>query len=339
MERKKDEQSTNAEMLRKRMENLINGIKFIDLKIDYSFKRVFGTEGNEDLLLMLINSILPEKNICSVRLGSQERTGDNSMQHKAIFDIYCTTSDGESLIIEMQYRSRDDMADRMLYYSGFPIRDSLKPGVDDFRGNPVYIIEILNYLLPNEFQTPDAINHYSIRNDIHTQIQFTGRLNFVSVELPKFNKQLPELSTLTEKIMYCLRYQDTFTSVPEELSCQELDKMFKISNFAAMDYNEQTEYLQEFLAEIDARSAMRYAKEQAQKEGRAEGIAEGIAEGLAEGRAEGRAKGLAEGRAEGHAEGLAEGRAMVAASMKAEGLSTAIIAKCTGLSIEEIEKL
>ncbi len=188
-----------------------------------------------------------------------------------------------------------------------------------------------------------TINHYSIRNDIHTQIQFTGRLNFVSVELPKFNKQLPELSTLTEKIMYCLRYQDTFTSVPEELSCQELDKMFKISNFAAMDYNEQTEYLQEFLAEIDARSAMRYAKEQAQKEGRVEGIAEGIAEGLAEGLAEGRAEGLAEGRAEGiaegRAEGIAEARTMVAASMKAEGLSTAIIAKCTGLSIEEIEKL
>ena len=134
MERKKDEQSTNAEMLRKRMENLINGIKFIDLKIDYSFKRVFGTEGNEDLLLMLINSILPEKNICSVRLGSQERTGDNSMQHKAIFDIYCTTSDGESLIIEMQYRSRDDMADRMFGKAAGTMKESCFSAVEPVIG-------------------------------------------------------------------------------------------------------------------------------------------------------------------------------------------------------------
>ena len=87
--------------------------------------------------------------------------------------------------------------------------------------------------------------------------------------------------------------------------------MFRISNFAAMDYNEQTEYLQEFLAEIDARSSMRYAREQGLKEGRAEGIAEGRAEVLRE----------------------------TARAMKTEGLSTTIIAKCTGLSIEEIEKL
>ena len=308
MEREaKDDVSTKTDVGMERMARLASGIKFIDLKLDYSFKRVFGTEGNEDLLLMLINSILPEKNIASVRLGSQEHTGDSRGQHKAVFDIYCTTSEGASLVIEMQYRSRDDMADRMLYYSGFPIRDSLRPGVDDFRGNPVYIIEIMNYILPDHLQTPDAINRFSILNELYPKVQFTPRLNFVTVELPKFNKQLPELETLTEKLMYCLRFQDSFTSVPEELRCQELDKMFRISNFATMDYNEQTEYLQEFLAEIDARSAMRYAKEQAQKEG------------------------LAEGRA--------EGRAEVAKEMKQRQFPVNVIAEITHLTEEEIEKL
>ena len=44
------------------------GIKYIDLRYDFAFKTIFGTPGNEDLLLMLINAILPEKNIKSVIL-------------------------------------------------------------------------------------------------------------------------------------------------------------------------------------------------------------------------------------------------------------------------------
>ena len=50
-----------------------------------------------------------------------------------------------------------------------------------------------------------------------------------------------------------------------------------------------------------------------------------------------------EGRAEGRAEGLAEGEAKAnmdnARKMKADGMPTELIAKYTGLTIEEIEKL
>ena len=57
----------------------------------------------------------------------------------------------------------------------------------------------------------------------------------------------------------------------------------------------------------------------------------------------GREEGLAEGRAEGRAEGLAEGELSksldVARQMKAEGLPVEMIARCTGLSIEQIEDL
>ena len=49
------------------------GIKYIDLRYDFAFKTIFGTPGNEDLLLMLINAILPEKNIKSVELGPHEQ--------------------------------------------------------------------------------------------------------------------------------------------------------------------------------------------------------------------------------------------------------------------------
>ena len=58
-----------------------------------------------------------------------------------------------------------------------------------------------------------------------------------------------------------------------------------------------------------------------------------------EGRAEGRAEGLEEGLAKGKAEGIEEGKKEMALRMKAEGIPVEIIARCSGLSAEEIEAL
>ena len=66
-------------------------------------------------------------------------------------------------------------------------------------------------------------------------------------------------------------------------------------------------------------------------------------QGLEFGRSEGLAQGLEQGLEQGRAEGEAAGRAAaimdLARSMKAEGLSEAIISKTTGLSAVEIEGL
>ncbi|MEE1541371.1 MAG: hypothetical protein UF067_02795, partial [Paludibacteraceae bacterium] len=66
-------------------------------------------------------------------------------------------------------------------------------------------------------------------------------------------------------------------------------------------------------------------------------------EGIAEGRAEGRAEGLAEGEAIGMEKGRTEGEAIakqeMAKSLKSQGVPADIIAKASGLTTEEIEKL
>lgn len=56
-------------------------------------------------------------------------------------------------------------------------------------------------------------------------------------------------------------------------------------------------------------------------------------------REEGRAEGRAEGIVEGKAEGKAEANSQTARNLKDLGVSVDVIAKATGLSVEEIEKL
>ena len=68
-------------------------------------------------------------------------------------------------------------------------------------------------------------------------------------------------------------------------------------------------------------------------------IKTGWIEGRAEGIAEGKAEGIVEGRAEGKAEGKAEQQRLIAINLKQNGVDPLIIARSTGLSIEEIEPL
>ena len=66
---------------------------------------------------------------------------------------------------------------------------------------------------------------------------------------------------------------------------------------------------------------------------------EGHAKGHAEGHEEGMQKGMEKGKAEGMQEGMEKGMQAVALNMLKSGFDTAVIAKMTGLSIDEINKL
>ncbi|MBO4561504.1 MAG: Rpn family recombination-promoting nuclease/putative transposase, partial [Bacteroidaceae bacterium] len=107
------------------------GIKYIDLKFDFAFKTVFGTPGNEDLLKMLLDSILPEKHIKSVKLGPQEQQGDSFESKRVIYDIRCETEYGP-INIEMQFGERDEFSHRMVYYASRAVSKCVQKGIDDY---------------------------------------------------------------------------------------------------------------------------------------------------------------------------------------------------------------
>lgn len=68
-------------------------------------------------------------------------------------------------------------------------------------------------------------------------------------------------------------------------------------------------------------------------------VEKGMKKGMEEGMEKGLQKGLQEGLQEGLQKGLQKGKESTARNMKAEGITPLIIQKCTGLSLEEIERL
>ena len=58
-----------------------------------------------------------------------------------------------------------------------------------------------------------------------------------------------------------------------------------------------------------------------------------------DGMEKGKVEGWAEGKVEGKAEGKMEEQRIIAANLKKQGVNIDIISQCTGLSVEEINKL
>ncbi len=302
------------------------GIKYIDLKYDFAFKTVFGTPGNEDLLLMLIDSILPEKHIQSVELGPQEQQGDSYESKRVIYDIRCKTELGP-INIEMQFGERREFSHRMVYYASRAVSKCVQKGTDDYTLPEIYVIGIANFILPEITPNDNIINKYALINREDGRTLMNNTLNFVTVELPKFLKDEEELSSETDIMIYLIKNMGELKTRSKKLADKNLDKLFEVSMFANMETEAQSRYLDEMMWEIDQRAVRKYAREKA--------IAEGMAEGRAKGLAEGRAKGLAEGRAEGRAEEKTD----IAKAMKEKGMEFPIISEITGLTLEQIESL
>ncbi|MEI6140621.1 MAG: PD-(D/E)XK nuclease family transposase [Mariniphaga sp.] len=89
--------------------------KYINPYTDFGFKRLFGTEGNKDLLVDFLNCLMPTKHqITELNFRSVEQPGEIATDRKAIYDIYCQSANGGHFIVEMQKASWDSVSCKCL---------------------------------------------------------------------------------------------------------------------------------------------------------------------------------------------------------------------------------
>ena len=152
----------------------------------------------------------------------------------------------------------------------------------------------------------------------------------IFVELPKFAGTLKDITKDTpflEKLAYVFMEMADCDVIPGNLQDELLERFFKAADTSKMDDKKKSEYMKSIIGEYDYDVNL----EDAHDEGWEQGLIEGREKGLAEGREE--------GRAEGRAEGAHQAAIDNARKFKAAGVSTDIIANCTGLSESEVESL
>ena len=330
--------------------------KYIDLMVDWSFKKIFGTEVNKDILIEFLKVIFPQYAISDITYVPTEQLGIMEDDRKAIFDVLCRTEDGKTFLVEMQRGYQKHFFERALFYTSFPImKQGKKALAEEARGNRpwdfsldgVFFLGILNF----KYEDDEMTEHRYRLMEATSKKLMTDKLEFVFVEVEKFDKGEDELETNLDKWLYLLKNMSNLLGRPERLRDRIFTKLFDVAELAQLDDEDRINYIKAMNTERDTYNQIEYARESGREEGREEGHKvgkeEGLKEGREEGRKEGKEEGLKEGHKEGKEEGIKEGRAEgakqnscdIAKRMLEKGIDIEIISELTGLTEKEISKL
>lgn len=290
--------------------------RYISLLTDFGFKRIFGTALNKELLICFLNSLFNGKQVVKdVMYLNSEHVGDVYTDRKAIFDVYCEGENGEKFIVEMQNAYQTYFKDRSLFYSTFPIREQAPKGSEwDFNLNNVYTVALLNFDMKDDAFEKEQIRHHVQLCDTATHKVFYDKLEFIYVEIAKFDKSLEELETLYDKWLYVLKNLSKLDNRPKELRDRVFDRLFEESEIAKFTPLELREYEDSKKAYRDIKNSIDTAK----REGIEEGMEKGIKKGIKQGMEKGIKQGIEIGQKKEHERLLNTARALFASGMSLE---------------------
>ena len=283
--------------------------KYINLMVDWSFKRVFGTEVNKDILIEFLKVVFPQFAITDITYIPTDQLGIMQDDRKATFDVLCKTEDDKTFLVEMQRGAQKHFFERALYYTSFPIMKQGKKAIAkeeegagpwDFSLDGVFFLGILDF----EYEQDEMTEHRYQLLETKTFKQMTDKLEFVFVEVAKFNKSEDELETDLDKWLYLLKNMSTLLERPAALRDRVFGRLFDVAEYARLDDEERKNYVEAMNTARDTYNQIAYAHETGHKEGREEGREEKAYE--------------------------------IARKMIAKGLDVDTIAELTGLTKDEI---
>ncbi|MDR1341322.1 MAG: Rpn family recombination-promoting nuclease/putative transposase [Prevotellaceae bacterium] len=312
---------------------------FINLKTDFGFKKIFG---NKTLLAAFLRTVL-FKDIKKIEYLPAEQLGYAREDRKAVYDVYCTTSGGKRFIVEMQASSQPNFAERLLFYMAYPIISQAPKGKVtrtnsagkqvksgwDYSIEGVYMVGILNFtLFPEKLAKNTVVEHVRMMRK-EANIVFTDKLEFVTIELPKFRKKEGELLTIQDKWLYSLKNMEKLPECPKEFDDEILRELYENAKINNLTGEEMKAYNKSIMEYDDVILAVDYARETVEKEGEKRGYRRGIIIGRIKVRARAKAK----------AEGRNEVRINLVLNAYKNGISIEQIIRITGLSEEQVSAI
>ncbi len=185
----------------------------------YSFKRIFGTEKNKDILIHFLNDILGftgKNEIKDIEFLSTIQDPDIAAKKQSIVDVLCRDSTGAQYICEMQVAKTKGFEKRAQYYAAKAYSRQADKGDQYHNLKEIIFIAIADCVLfPNKSEYKSK---HTIRDE-DTNEHDLKDFYFIFIELPKFPKNKEDqLENIVEKWVYFFRYAD-------ETSEEELEKI------------------------------------------------------------------------------------------------------------------
>lgn len=251
-------------------------MKFISPKIDYAFKKIFGSDQSKEILISFLNAIIydGEEVIESLTIKNPYNPGQVISLKDTYLDVKATLADNSIVVIEMQIASMSAFNKRVAYNLAKAYVNQLVTGEDYPLLNPAIAVTITDFNLFKE--TEDVINKFVFQEENKKFEILNKELRLIFVELPKFRKTLSELKTLSDKWIYFLKETSSLDEIPKNLGeISEIRFALNLANQANMTVEELEIVDRRGVMLQDERGRITYAEERGREKGRIEGKIEG----------------------------------------------------------------
>jgi len=201
-------------------------MKFVDVKNDVAFRKIFGNENKKVILISFLNAVLGlegQNRVKEVSLLNPFQLPRIAGEKSSIIDVRATDEKGATFIVEMQVAEPSGFDKRVLYYTSKDYAGQINAGDDYPLLRPVYFIGILDF---NYFIGKDYLSSHSIIDEATGENGFKD-LKFRFIELKKFNKKAFELKTIIDMWTFFIKNAEDLDVMPDNVDDEGLKEAYE----------------------------------------------------------------------------------------------------------------
>jgi predicted transposase/invertase (TIGR01784 family) len=200
-------------------------MKFVDVKNDVAFRKIFGNKKKTQILISFLNAVLQlkgQRHIVSVKIENPYQFPRIAGEKASIIDVRATEESGKQFVVEMQVAEPDGFDKRVQYYTCRDYSMQITKGEDYPNLKPTVFIGILNF---SYFEGTDYLSYHALLDE-KTHENKLKDIRFAFIELTKFKKNENELKSLIDKWAYFIKNASKLEFIPSNVDDEGLKEAY-----------------------------------------------------------------------------------------------------------------
>lgn len=243
----------SADLCKHQNSMLMNGYRtnrnndplYVDLLSNGGFKAVFGDVNNKDVVISIINVLLPShRKVVDIEYLPTDQQGPVLDLNKEFqYDFMCRDASGAVFIVEMQRYHEEYWFKRCVSYASRAYDRQNRRG-EDYDVPPVYLIGLMG----TEIEHPEMdlwqnrfVSEYTFREkQSHDLLDET--IVIIFAELARFQKTAEECQTEQERMLFLLKNIGSMKIQPECFESQTYGRIFEACRLAGFSEEKRIKY-------------------------------------------------------------------------------------------------
>ena len=240
-------------------------MKFVDVKNDVAFRKIFGSEKKKVILISFLNAVLGlegKNRVKYVTLLNPFQLPRIAGEKSSIIDVKATDEKDSTFIVEMQVAEPAGFDKRVLYYTSKDYAGQIIIGEEYPKLRPVYFIGILDF---KYFSGKNYLSSHLIVDEETGECIFKD-LKFRFIELKKFNKKVHELNNIIDKWTFFIKNAGNLAVMPDNIDDEGLKEAYEEAAQHNWTREEYDAYIYAGIREQDEKGRIELAEENKRNE-------------------------------------------------------------------------